>query len=75
MPCSTMSLPMLTPVRTALDPACWPKKFPPKKVQPVFFKILPDGDAPKYFQLVNNLTKLGLTMADFYRASASVKDQ
>jgi hypothetical protein len=51
------------------------KKYPTKKVQPVFFKTLPDGDAPEYFQLVNNLTKIGLTMADFYRASASVKDQ
>lgn len=49
------------------------KKFPARQEQPVFFKSLPEKGSNEYIQLVNNLTRIGLTYSDYYDPDASLK--
>jgi hypothetical protein len=50
------------------------KKYPAKQEQPVFIKSLPEKGSDEYIQLVNNLTRIGLTFGDYYDPDPSNKE-
>jgi hypothetical protein len=51
------------------------KKYPTKKIHPVFFITLPKSGEPEYFEMINKLTKINLSHADFYMPKPNAKPE